>query len=83
MLMLADFPSPKPAIPHLTEKRGCMVQEVEDQLGVIIKVMDGYNDWEAVVNLVGVRNQVEIAKAVLGWVAKGMQSAFSCFNKMV
>ena len=56
MLMLADFPSPKPAIPHLTEKRGCMVQEVEDQLGVIIKVMDGYNDWEAVVNLVGVRN---------------------------
>ena len=79
MLKLANFPSSKLAVPHLTEKRGCMVQEVEDQLGVIIKVMDGYNDWEAVVNLVG----VEIAKVVLGWVAKGMQSAFSCFNKMV
>ena len=78
-----EFPSPELAVPHFTKKRGCVVQEVEDQLGVIIRLIDGYDDWEAVVTLVGVWNQVEVAKVVLGWVAKGMQSAFSCFNKMV
>ena len=35
------------------------------------------------ITLVGLWNQVEVIKVVLGWVAKGMQSAFSRFTKMV
>lgn len=43
-----------------------MVQEVEDQLGVIVGVMNNYADQEMVVTLVGPQNRVEVAKMVLG-----------------
>ena len=54
-----------------------MVDAMEDRLGVIISIIDGNDNQEAIVTLMCLHSLVELAKVVLGLVAKGVHSTTS------
>lgn len=74
---VCEVPVPQSAVPHLVGKGGRSVREAEDRLGVIIGIIDKFNEDEALVTLVGPPERVKVAGVVLPLLAKGVRSVLS------
>ena len=63
---MSKLPIPQITVPHLVGEGGHTIQEAKGHLSITIKIMDGINDQQPGMTLMGLQDKVEVAKVVLG-----------------